>query len=116
MENNSYLSNYMALDVITVMKDFLWIPFKSQSCVHIFNISEGETQPVLLLIHIPGTKGKQNQIYLLRSGGQVPHRDKIRHIYFGELPWWSGGQDSMPPMQGAVVPSLVRKVDTICYN
>lgn len=70
MENNSYLSNYMALDVITVMKDFLWIPFKSQSCVHIFNILEGETQPVLMLKHILSTKGKQNQIYLLRSVGR----------------------------------------------
>lgn len=70
MENNSYLSNYMALNVITVMKDFLWVPFKSQSCVYIFNILEGETQPMLTLEHIPGTKGKQNQIYLLCSVGR----------------------------------------------
>ena len=76
MENNSYLSNYMALDIITVMKAFLWIPFKSQSCVCIFNILEGETQPVLTLKHMPGTKGKQNQIYLLRSVGRCSNRTK----------------------------------------
>ena len=70
MENNSYLSNYMAVNVITVMKDFLWVPFKSQSCVYIFNILEGETQPMLTLKHIPGTKGKQNHIYLLCSVGR----------------------------------------------
>ena len=32
------------------------------------------------------------------------------------LPWWSSGQDSIFPMQGAQVPSLGRKLDPPCLK
>ena len=32
------------------------------------------------------------------------------------LPWWSSGQDSTFPVQGARVQSLVRELDLKCYN
>ena len=32
------------------------------------------------------------------------------------LPWWSRGQDSELPVQGAQVRSLVRELDPTCYN
>ena len=32
------------------------------------------------------------------------------------LPWWSSGEDSAFPMQGAQGRSLVRELDPICHN
>ena len=32
------------------------------------------------------------------------------------LPWWSSGQDSKLPMQGAQVPFPVRELDPTCHS
>ena len=32
------------------------------------------------------------------------------------LPWWSSGQDSAVPVQGAQILSLVRELDPMCHN
>lgn len=69
MKNNSYLSNYMALDIIRVVKDFLWIYFNHNHVVFFFHILEGKSQPMLNLQHVRGIHGNKIRLTLFAQGG-----------------------------------------------
>ena len=48
---------------------------------------------------------------------QLHLREMDIKITVSRLPWWSNGYDSMLPMQGTQVQSLVRELDpTCCMN
>ena len=50
--------------------------------------------------------------------GLGPHQTLVWNLrlWEGGLPWLSSSKDSMLPMQGPQVPSLVRELDPRCCN
>ena len=62
------------------------------------------------------TEGLGDKMDLLLRQGRCKNMNKgtkIRNVWEG-LPWWSSGWDSMLPMQGAWVQSLVGELDPAC--
>ena len=49
------------------------------------------------------------------SGGFSSHSRILNHSMVG-IPWWSSDLDSMLPLQGTWVQSLVRELDPMCHD
>lgn len=60
----------MALDVIKVVKDFLWTHF-NHNLVDLFHILEGKSQPMLNLKHVHGIHGNKIRFTLFTRDGDA---------------------------------------------